>query len=305
MNKKVQVNEIIEVLGSECLRVEGCIENAFIDNVADIEHTTYNTLDWVSHLKENKQEIAENSLAHVMLVDKEVNYTSKLEQGGKILIVVDNPKKALIKVLRAFFTPKINPCIDASAYIHPKAKIGKNNYIGPNCYIGECVIGDDNIIHSNVCIYDRTVIGNNNVIHSGALVCVDGLGCVREADGTLNEFPQMGGVVIGNNCYIGGNTHVASGSLSDTIIEDGCKINGLSFIGSNDHLHKNVWITGSTMLAGSVTVGENTTIFSKAVLRDWIKVGKNATIGMGSVVTKNIPDGEIWVGSPAKKLEKK
>ena len=118
-------------------------------------------------------------------------------------------------------------------------------------------------------------------------------------DGKLEEFPQIGGVIIGNNCYIGGNTHIASGSLSDTIIGDGCKINGMCFIGSNDVLHENVWITGSTMLAGSVEVGDNTTIFSNVVVRDWCKIGKECTIGMGSVVTKTIPDNETWFGSPA------
>src|SRR5690606_28672585 len=167
------------------------------------------------------------------------------------------------------------------------------------------IIGDNNIIHSNVCIYDRTKIGNDNVIHSGAIICVDGLGCIRNDDGSLTEFPQLGGVIIGNNTYIGANTHIASGSLSDTIIEDGCKINGLCFIGSNNHLHENVWITGSAMLAGSVTVGKNTNIFSKVVVREWCTIGEGATVGMGSVVTKNIPAGETWVGNPARKLEKK
>lgn len=305
MQTKVYIKDIIEVLGTEFICAYGKMDDSFVDNVADVEHTTPTTLDWVNPQKTNKQEIAEHSVAHVILVDEDVVYSDVLKQADKVLIVVHNPKKALILVMRSFFVKRFAPGIDPSAFIHPNAKIGKNNYIGPNCYIGECVIGDNNVIHSNVSIYDRTVIGNNNVIHSGAVICVDGLGCVREADGQLTEFPQMGGVIIGDNCYIGGNTHIASGSLSNTIIENGCKINGLCFIGSNDHLHENVWITGSTMLAGSVKIGKNTNIFSKAVVRDWVSVGEDVTIGMGSVVTKNIPDGETWFGSPAHKIEKK
>lgn len=305
MQMKVFINDIIKVLGTECFSVYGNTDGVYVDNVADSTHTTPSTLDWVSHLKTNKQEIVENSVARVIIVDREITFTERLKSAHKVLIVTKNPKKAIMEVIRSFFVRKFEPGIDKSAYIHPKAVIGENNYIGPNCYIGDCVIGDNNVIHSNVCIYDRTIIGNNNVIHSGALLCVDGLGCLRDVDGRLDEFPQMGGVIIGNNCYIGGNTHVASGSLSNTIIENGCKINGLCFIGSNDHLHENVWITGSAMLAGSVEVGKNTTIFSKAVVRDWVSIGEKAIIGMGSVVTKDIPEGEIWVGSPAKKLEKK
>jgi UDP-3-O-[3-hydroxymyristoyl] glucosamine N-acyltransferase len=303
--KKISIQEIIDFLGDNILNLYGNTQDVFIDNITDAERVNETTLDWINPTKANKQEIAESSKAKVILVDSSIVFSLELQTLKKILLVVDNPKATLIKVINRFFVEKPKAHIDPTAYIHPNAKIGKNVYIGPNCYIGDCVIGDNNTIHSNVCIYDRTKIGNDNVIHSGAIICVDGLGCIRNADGTLTEFPQLGGVVIGNNTYIGANTHIASGSLSDTIIEDGCKINGLCFIGSNDHLHENVWITGSTMLAGSVTVGKNASIFSKVVVREWCSIGENAVVGMGSVVTKHIPAGETWVGNPARKLEKK
>lgn len=301
--KEISVKEIVDFLGSEILKVSGDYCNKIIDNLADVARVNELTLDWINPNKQNKQEIAEVSKAKVLLVDKTVELSSLMMKDGKVLIYVEDPKKTLMKISRHFFIEIPKPGIDPSTYIHPNAKIGNNNYIGPNCYIGNCVIGDNNIIHSNVCIYDRTSIGDYNIIHSGAVICVDGLGCERKEDGTLVEFPQLGGVVIGNNCYIGANTHIASGSLADTIIENGCKINGMCFIGSNDYLHENVWITGSTMLAGTVEVGKNTTIFSRVIAREWIKIGENVTIGMGSVITKNVPNGETWYGSPAKKQE--
>lgn len=302
--KRINIQDIIDFLGSNLINVHGDIQDAFIDNVADVENTNETTLDWINLTKANKQEIVEQSKAKIILVDGQIVYSARLNEQNKVLLVVENPKMTLIQVINQFLVERPQASIDKSAVIHPNAKIGKNVFIGSNCYIGDCVIGDDNVIHSNVCIYDKTQIGNNNVIHSGALICVDGLGCIRKEDGTLQEFPQLGGVIIGNNTYIGGNTHIASGSLSDTIIENGCKINGMCFIGSNDHLHENVWITGSTMLAGSVVVGKNTTIYSRVVVREWCNVGENAVIGMGAVVTKHIPAGETWVGNPARKLEK-
>lgn len=305
IHKTVKVKDIIDYLGDEVIAVHGNVDNRIIDNITNAERVNASSLDWVNPEKANKQDIAEKSPARTLLVDSNVDYNNILEQQGKVLIVVGNPKLSLMKVIDHFFKEKFEPGIDPTAFVHPEAVIGSNVYIGPNCYIGKCKIGDNNVIHSNVCIYDRTIIGNNNVIHSGAVICVDGLGCVRMPDGTLEEFPQIGGVVIGDNCYIGANTHIASGSLSDTIIGNGCKINGMCFIGSNDILHDNIWITGSTMLAGSVEVGANTTIFSNVVVRDWCKIGENVKIGMGSVVTKEIPNGETWFGSPAKKREKK
>lgn len=304
IRKKVKVKDIVSYLGDEVLNVIGDYKIKKIDNIADIERVTESTLDWVNPSRNDRQRLAENSKAKVLLVDPTIVMTEGMIENGKVLICVENPKLTLMKVSRQFFVVKPTPGIDPTAVIHPNARIGKNNYIGPHCYIGNCEIGDNNIIHANVSIYDRTIIGSKNEIHSGAVICVDGLGCERKADGTLIEFPQLGGVVIGDNCYIGANTHIASGSLADTVIGNGCKINGMCFIGSNDHLHENVWITGSTMLAGTVEVGKNTTIFSRVVAREWIKIGEGVTIGMGSVVTKNVPDGETWFGSPAKKHEK-
>lgn len=305
ITKQVSINEIVEFLNKDVIKLFGDTANKTIDNITNVERVNENSLDWVNSNKPNKQEFVEASKAKVFLVDETICYSDLIKLQDKVLIVVKKPKLSLMSVIKQFFIEKPSADIDASAYIHPEAIIGNNVYIGPNCYIGKCIIGDNNIIHSNVCIYDRTTIGNNNEIHSGALLCVDGLGCVRQSDGSLEEFPQIGGVVIGDNCYIGGNTHIASGSLSDTIIENGCKINGMCFIGSNDVLHENVWITGSTMLAGSVEVGKNTTIFSRVVVRDWCKIGEGCTIGMGSIITKNVPDGETWFGSPAHKVEKK
>lgn len=305
IKKRIELPDLIRFISDDVKQVFGNPDNLFVDNIADAANTNETTLDWTNPAKVNKQGIAESSKAKIMLVDSTIEYSTELQIQKKVLLVVENPKATLIRVINHFFVEKPKAYIDPTAFIHPNAIIGKNVYIGPNCYIGDCIIGDNNIIHSNVCIYDRTKIGNDNVIHSGAIICVDGLGCIRNADGTLTEFPQLGGVIIGNKTYIGANTHIASGSLSDTIIEDGCKINGMCFIGSNDHLHENVWITGSTMMAGSVTVGKNTTIFSKVVVREWCNIGENVVIGMGSVVTKDIPVGETWIGNPARKMEKK
>lgn len=305
IRKKIPLEDILVFLGDEVLSVKGSCKNVHIDNIPDANHVTETSLDWINASKSNKQEIAEHSPARVLLVDEAVVYNDAISNQGKVLITVENPKRSLMRIIKNFFTKTFSPGIDKTACIDPDAVIGKNVHIGPYCHIGKCVIGDNNVIHGGVHIYDRTTIGDNNVIHSGAVICVDGLGCIRRPDGHLEEFPQIGGVVIGDNCYIGANTHIASGSLSDTIIGNGCKINGLCFIGSNDVLYDNVWITGSTMLAGSVEVGPHTTIFSRVVVREWCKIGSRCTVGMGSVVTKNIPDGETWVGAPAHKMEKK
>lgn len=301
MDKQVAIKEIVEFLEVEILQVFGNIENIFVSNLNASGRVNKNTLDWINPTKDNKQSIAESTKANVIIVGREIIYSTKLKEQEKVIIVVNNPKLAIAKIGQAFFVDKIIAGVHITAVIHPEAIIGANVFIGANTVIGKSIVGDNVIIHANVTIYDKTTIGNNVVIHAGAVICSDGLGCQRLVDGKLFEFPQLGGVIIEDDVYIGSNTLIASGSLSDTVIGEGCKINGLSFIGSNCNLGKNVWITGSTMLAGSVKIGKNTSIYSNVIIRDQCNIGEGVTIGMGSVVTKNIPSNEIWLGNPAKK----
>ena len=125
----------------------------------------------------------------------------------------------------------------------------------------------------------------------------------EEAISTSNAINSLTLGSIEDDVEIGANCQVAKGVLSDTIIGNGCKINGLSFIAHNCVLEENVWITGDTMLCGTTHVKKNSTIFSNVIVRDQTIIGENVTVGMGSVVTKNIPDGEVWFGAPAHKKD--
>ena len=83
MQTKVYIKDIIDVLGSEYIQIYGDTSGVFVDNVADVEHTTTTTLDWVNPQKTNKQEIAEHSVARVILVDEGVVYSDTLKQSDK------------------------------------------------------------------------------------------------------------------------------------------------------------------------------------------------------------------------------
>jgi UDP-3-O-[3-hydroxymyristoyl] glucosamine N-acyltransferase len=300
MKEIIALTDIINFLGSEVKTVYGNPIGVNIQDLKDPENVDKHTLDWISAQKKEKQQIAENSKAKAILVSHDLEYSDKLIQQGKVLLVVDNPKLSLAKVGNKFFVNKLSPGIHPTAIIDSEAQIGQEVFIGAYVVLGKCKIGDNCTIYPNVVIYDRTIIGDNVSIHSGAVICVDGLGCLRMTDGELFEFPQLGGVIIEDNVYIGANTQIASGALSNTIIGKGSKINGLSFIGSNCKLMENVWITGSTMLAGSVQIGKNSTIFSNVIIRNQCVIGESVIVGMGSVVTKNIPNNETWMGNPAK-----
>lgn len=303
--KTVKVGDIIQFLGNELISVQGPMnEDLFIDNIPDVNTVTETSLDWVNSVKENKQSIAENSKAKVLVVDEAIQYSSLLETQKKVLLVVKKSRKTMAHIASHFFVAKQEPGIHPSAVIDTHAIIDGTSHIGAGCVIGKAKIGAGTVLMPNVVIYDDVVIGENCLIQAGAVIGTDGLGCVRDAEGKLTKFPHLGGVVIGDNVEIGANCQVAKGAFSDTIIENGCKINGLCFIAHNCHLEENVWITGDTMLCGSVHVKRNSTIFSNVIIREQRLIGEKVTIGMGSVVTKNVPDGETWIGAPAHKHEK-
>lgn len=301
MKKKViSISEIINVLGNELICVYGDIRGVFIDNFADKDHVTESTLDWINNNKANKQSIAELSIAKAIVADSQVVYSDNLKNDEKVLIIVQNPRRAIAIIMTELFIEKSECGIHPRAIIDPEAIIDSSATIGPGCVVGKVSIGKNTVLKPNVVLYDDVILGDNCLVQAGAVIGTDGLGCMRDQEGKLLKIPHIGGVVIGNDVEIGANCQIAKGVLSDTIIKNGCKINGMCFIAHNCVLEENVWITGDTMLCGTVHVGKNATIFSNVVIRDQRSIGDNSVIGMGSVVTRDVPNGETWVGNPAK-----
>ena len=124
-------------------------------------------------------------------------------------IVVEDAYSSFTKLLEEFKNKKkLKPA---------EKKIGKNTVVYPNVFIGENVtIGENCIIYANVSIYHDCVIGNNCILHSGAVIGSDGFGFAPQKDGSFHKIPQLGNVVIEDDCEIGANTCIAE--LADEIL---------------------------------------------------------------------------------------
>ena len=297
--KKITLDEMLHFLGEKVLNIHGPIQGVYFDNLADVGRVTATTLDWIKPSKPNKQQLAENSPAKVLLVDQTVEAIE-----GKTLIVVKSPKRTLAEIGNHFFVEKPASGIHPTAVIDAEAKIGKNVTIGPFCVIGKATIGDNCVIDSNVRIYDSVVMGQNCVIKAGAVLGGAGFGYERDEEGNMFRFPQIGQLIIGDFVDIGSNTTIDKGSLSDTIIGHHTKISSNCVIAHNNKIGSNVTITGCVMLSGSNVIDNNVWIAPNASLKGWENIGEGAVIGMGAVVVKDIPAHETWVGNPARKLEK-
>ncbi len=298
--RRIELGDIITYLGNKVQNVDGVQTGFYIDNLAEVERVNETTLDWINPSKPNKQMIAESSKARVLLVDESV-----APIVGKVLIHVKNPKVALAEVGNHFFVEQPKAGIHSTAIIDPEAKIGKDVCIGAYCVIGKAEIGDGCVLDSNVRVYDDTVMGKGCVIKAGAVLGGAGFGYERDADGNKFRFPQIGQLIMGDNVEVGANTCIDRGALADTIIGDYTKINNLCHIAHNNKIGRNVTITGCVNVSGSNVIEDDVWIAPNSSIRGWVHIGKGATVGMGAVVVKDIPAKEIWVGNPARKLEKK
>ena len=298
--KRVEIREIIALLGDKVISVDGTERDVYIDNLAEVERVNETTLDWINPSKVNKQEIAEKSSARVLLVDESVTPIK-----GKILIRVKNPKVALAEVGNHFFVEHPKPGIHPTAVIDAGAKIGNGVTIGAYCVIGKAIIGDDCVLDSNVRVYDDVVMGKGCVIKAGAVLGGAGFGYEKDAEGNKFRFPQIGQLIMGDYVEVGSNTCIDRGALADTVIGDYTKINNLCHIAHNNKIGRNVTITGCVNVSGSNIIDDNVWMAPNSSIRGWVHIEEGATVGMGAVVVKNIPAGETWVGNPAKKLEKK
>lgn len=305
MSKIVSLIDIIDLLKQEIVTVNGDIKNIIVDGIASLDNMDANKLDWVNPTALNKQTRAEQTNSSAIITDASVSYTEIMQQKGIVQIVVKSPRNAIAMIGNHFFVNTYKAYIHPTSVISNKAQIDKTVYIGPNAIIGKCIIGKNSIIHNSVTIENDVIIGDNVIIYSGSVLGTVGLGCYRDEMGNLFSFPHLGRLIIEDNVVIGANCSIARGSLSDTFIGQGTKINALCFIAHNCKLEENVLITGSTMLNGSVSIGRNSTIYSQVIIREQTKIGDNVIIGMGSVVLGDIPSNEVWVGNPAKFLKKR
>ena len=226
--------------------------------------------------------------------------SSKAKVGKKNAVLVDNPRLALARILKHFAkNPEIETGPHKSAFVHKSAKIGKNVSIGPFSYIGpNVIIGDNSTIYPNATIYSDVVIGKRCVIHAGARIGMDGFGFVPTGE-TYEKIPQIGGVVIGDDVEIYANTCIARGTLGNTVIGSGTKIDNLTHIAHNCRIGENCAITSLVGFAGSVALKDHVSVGGQAGFAGHLTVGENTVIMARAGVTKDIPPNSVVSGFPA------
>jgi len=255
---------------------------------------------------------AEASAASAILV------AGALASQKKVLIRVANARIAFAKVLPLFFPePAFPPGIHPSAVVASSAEVHPSAHIGPHCTVGEKArigprvvlesldhvgaeshLAEDTRIFPNVTIYARSEIGRRVRIHSGTVIGSDGFGYVFD-EGAHRKVPQIGNVVIGDDVEIGANVTIDRGALGPTTIGKGTKIDNLVMVAHNVTIGENCLLVAQVGIAGSTRIGNYVTLAGQVGLAGHLKLGDRVTVGAQSGVMTDIPDGEMYLGTPA------
>lgn len=222
------------------------------------------------------------------------------------VIRTSNSKYAFFSTIEHFFAPqKVLPPVGQFTYISSQVKLGKNVRIGHNCTLdGDITVGDNTVIWNHVTIINRVTIGQNCEIQSGTVIGHDGFGYTEDSLHKKNMVRHFGGVIIGSNVSIGSNVCICRGTIDDTVIENGVKIDNLSHIAHNCCLEADVALAYPCKLGGSTHIGKNGYL-AAATIRNQSDIGMDAFIGLGAVVVHDVEDGQIVVGNPARQFIKK
>lgn len=227
-------------------------------------------------------------------------------KGSQALIFIDNPRLAFVRVVNEMQGRKKMAGVSSKAVISEKAKIGRGCYVGNYTVIGDgCIIGDDTVIYDRVSLVQNCILGSSCMIQPGATIGSDGFAFERHQTGELEKFPHKGNVRIGNNVEVFANCSIARGSLSDTILGDGTKLDALVHIAHNVVIGRNCELTAGTVIGGSTTIGDSTWTGLNSTLKNTIRVGRNVIVASGASVIRDVPDGDIVAGVPARSIKHK
>lgn len=257
-----------------------------ISGINEIHVVEAGDIVFVDHPK--YYEKALNSEATIILINKEVDCPK-----GKSLLISDNPFRDFNKITKHF-----SPFISSKVSIADTAIVGEGTIIQPNVFIGNNVsIGKNCLIHPNVTIYDNAIIGDEVIIHANTVLGADAFYYKNRPEG-FDQLLSVGRVVVKNNVHIGASCTIDKGVTGDTTIGEGTKIDNQVHVGHDTKIGKKCLIASQTGIAGCVIIEDEVTLWGQVGTNSGITIGKGAVILGQTGVTKSVPGGKTYFGTP-------
>jgi len=275
-------------------------EGAEFSSVDSLFDAKAGSLTWVRGTLQGADQLVKDCLSSVIICDESLRLNPGL-LSQKAFIITENPAIAFLRVVKCLYGKnyRSEPGIHPTAIVSAQARIGEGVSIGAYSIIGNCEIGDYTRVESFARINDHVWIGKNVLISEYCNIGGQGFGHIKNEHGELENMLHIGKVIIEDNVEIFPYTNVDRATLSATTIRKNAKIDHYCHIGHNTTVGENTVITAKVVLCGGATIGDSSWIGVGSIVRDSLKVGNNVVLGMGSCVTKPIPDNSVYAGSPA------
>ncbi|MBI3404487.1 MAG: UDP-3-O-(3-hydroxymyristoyl)glucosamine N-acyltransferase [Acidobacteria bacterium] len=303
----MKLSELAQKLRCD-LEGDGSLE---IAGVAGIGEAVSGQLTFLSNPKYKKQVATTRASAIILGRDAGLAPIATLRSA--------NPYLDFAKALEMFYhSPTYAPGIHPTAIVASSAEIGKGAYVGPYCVIAEDVeigshavlhsfvsiyraarIGDDFLAHSHCVVREFCQIGNRVILQNGAIIGSDGFGFAKQADGRWFKIIQSGIVVIEDDVEIQAHTCIDRGTVGETRIHRGAKLDNLVQVGHACKVGENSLLCAQVGLAGTTIIGNNCILAGQVGTGGHLKIGDGTMLTAQSGVPNDIPSGVHWSGSPA------
>jgi UDP-3-O-[3-hydroxymyristoyl] glucosamine N-acyltransferase len=300
------LSELASAVGG---RVEGDADRR-VHGVATLEAAGPGDLSFLTNPR--YREAAASSRAGAILVGAGVRI------GGRDLLVAPDPYLALAEILdRMHPTRPQQPGISPDARVAADAKLGDGVAIAAFAVVGAGVrlghrvsvgagvvigdgssVGDDTALMPRVVLYPGTVVGSRCLIHAGVVLGGDGFGFAT-SKGLHRKMPQLGRVVIEDDVEIGANSTVDRGTLGETRIGRGTKIDNLVMVAHGASIGPHGLLAAQSGISGSTRIGSHVTIAGQSGTSGHLRLGDGVVIAAKSAVFSDVADRSFVAGTPA------
>lgn len=308
----IRLKKLVELFGGQLKGDEQIV----VTNIAPLEFATTSDITFLSNPKFRLQ--AENTQAAALILTSADNVAIIKYRGTRI--ITENPNVYFAKIAQLFAMQKqillpygsgihTTACIAADANIATTASIGPYVVIESGAVIGErgiidagsfighhARVGADTHFYARVTFHAACEIGKRGIVHSGAVIGSDGFGFAKEENDTWIKIPQIGRVIIGDDVEIGANTTIDRGTMADTIIENGVKLDNQIQIAHNCIIGGHTAIAACTGIAGSTKIGKFCSIGGAAMIHNHIKIADKVNISAGTFVSHSIIESGKYTG---------
>lgn len=282
-----------------------------ITGVAGIDEATAGHLTFVSNPKYASK--VRTTKASAVIV---ANDFPEIETAT---VCSSNPYLTFARAVELFYNPpKPAPGIDPTARIAASAQIGvgasiaayvvieDDVHIGKNCTLLPFVhiakgarIGDNFKAYAHASVREFCQIGNDVILQDGARIGTDGFGYAKTGDGSYYKIVQSGIVILEDSVEVGANATVDRGTIGETRIRRGAKIDNLVQVGHASDVGENTLLCAQVGLAGSSKIGRNVILAGQVGVAGHLEIGDGVVATAQTGIPNSVDAGKVVSGYPA------